>query len=442
VRLIRATIPTDADREVTRRLDENDFEYFGTDETTGPEYDRVISVSVEDEEVEAVLDQLYEAGIDTDDHVVVLKTEVDIFGRAADQTTKAGDHARIAAAELEGQVDDLLPDVRTYVSMMVLSTIVATTGLLLDSAAVVVGSMVIAPLFGPAVSTSVGTVINKRELFRRGVRYQIYGIVTAVATATVFAVLTRLTYLMPTGLSLTGTSQIAARLSPDILSLIVALAAGIAGVLTIATGSGLSVVGVMIAAALLPPAATVGIGIAWDEPMVAMHSGILLGVNVLAINLAGLATLTYLGYRPRNWVEMAQTRAGVLKQAGAIVFVLVVASGFLLNVSYTNAKQAQTEDQISQEVRDVLNDDEYQDVTLLDVKVVRRGPALFPEVKEVVVIVGYPPGDRHPMLPEQVESVVEEQIGREVPVTLRASLLVRQEPDQPPALDRPHAPSR
>lgn len=84
---------------------------------------------------------------------------------------------------------------------------------------------------------------------------------------------------------------------------------------------------VQCVAALLPPAATVGI--AWAEPVVAVHSFVLLAVNVLAINLAGLLTLWYLGYRPRSWIEVPRTRRELLKRVGVLALAILLVSGFL-----------------------------------------------------------------------------------------------------------------
>ncbi|PSP79475.1 TIGR00341 family protein [Halobacteriales archaeon QS_1_68_20] len=290
MRPIQATVPTGALADVKAVLDERGTAYFATHETGTDEYEAVLYISIPEEAVESLLEALYETGLGSDDHVLIIDTEVDIFGRADGAETDEDGHARIASAELHGKTEDLIPDFRTFVTMMVLSTIVATTGVLLDSPAVVVGSMVLAPPFGPAASASVGTVIDEPEPFWYGVSRQALGVAIAVTAATAFAWVMKAAYLLPSGFALTAAPQVAERLSPDLLSLVVALVAGIAGVISIATASGRALVGVMMAAALLPPAAIVGIGFAWAEPTVALHSAVLLAVNLLAINFAGLVT--------------------------------------------------------------------------------------------------------------------------------------------------------
>lgn len=427
MRLVQATVARDDLEDVKRALHRANIDFFATHETGTDGYESVLYISIPEEDVERVLGQLYDAGLDADDHVVIIETEVDIFGRTDGQHDDAGEHARIAAAELEGKVEDLLSDRRTYVSMLLLSTIVATTGLLLDSAAVVVGAMVIAPLFGPAVSTSVGTVIDNEELYRTGIRYQLFGVLVAVATAVAFAWIMRVTFLTPTGLSITSTPEIAERLSPDILSLIVALAAGIAGVLSIATGAGRALVGVMMAAALLPPAATVGIGVAWMEPLVAANSGILLGVNVLAINLAGLATLWYLGYRPRTWLRLAQARPVVIRRVAVLGIAVGLSAALLLTVTYANAQQSQLESALEGEIEGTLATPRYANVSLVDVKAIQDQPVLVPETERVAVTVATPPGEYMPGLQRRIDENVTDEVGTDVPVEIRITLLVEDE---------------
>jgi len=201
VRLIQATVSADARPDVEQALEDREVSYFATNETGTDEYSGILYISTPEEVVESVLQDLYAAGLDSRDHVVLIDTEADIFGRADGVETSAAGYARIASAELEGKTGDLLPNLRAFVTMMVLSTIVATTGVLLDSPAVVVGSMVLAPLFGPAVSASVGTVIDKSKLFWRGVRLQILGVGLAVGAAAVFAWIMKTAYLLPSGRS-------------------------------------------------------------------------------------------------------------------------------------------------------------------------------------------------------------------------------------------------
>ncbi|MFD1514514.1 DUF389 domain-containing protein [Halomarina rubra] len=114
--------------------------------------------------------------------------------------------------------------------MTVVSAVVATVGLLQNSAAVVVGSMVIAPLIGPAMATAVGTVVDDRKLAARGVALQVGGLLLAVLSAAVFAAALRAIGIVPPATSITSIPEIQSRLAPDFLSLAVAIGAGVSPV--------------------------------------------------------------------------------------------------------------------------------------------------------------------------------------------------------------------
>lgn len=69
------------------------------------------------------------------------------------------------------------------------------------------------------------------------------------------------------------------------------------------------------------------------DAAIAVRSGILLTVNVLAINFAGLATLWSFGYGPHSWVSVLQTRRTLVKRAVVLSLAILVASAFLRNVT-------------------------------------------------------------------------------------------------------------
>ena len=263
MRLVQLTVPTGKRQAILETLDERGIDYVVTDEKSSRTYTAVVYFPLPDAAVEPVLDEIQETGIDEDAYTVVVDAETVVSRRfqALREEYENGDveSDRISRQELQAEADDLTPSFPVYVVMTVISAVVATAGLLLDSASVVVGSMVIAPLIGPALGASVGTVIDDEELFIESVTYQIVGVALAIASAALFAVVVRSVNIVPPDLVLSSVGEISERLAPDLLSLVIALGAGIAGVVSIATGTSVALVGVMIAAALIPPAGVAGI---------------------------------------------------------------------------------------------------------------------------------------------------------------------------------------
>jgi len=338
---------------------------------------------------------------------------------------------RIAREELAATAEDLVSNPRTYVLLTVVSAVVATAGLLLDSPATVVGSMVIAPLIGPAMSAAVGTVIDDEDLFVRGVRMQVLGMSLAVIAAGVFAFLVQMTNLVPPGLDPSGIEQIRERLKPDFLSLAVALGAGVAGALSLTTGVSSALVGVMIAVALVPPAATVGIGAAYGLPAVALPAGVLAVVNGLSINLAALIVLWYSGYRPDHVLLRDEARSATIKRVAVLAVAIALLSVFLGGITLDTFRMAQTENEIEAAIEPTFEDGEYADLELLSFEVEtepRPGGVVLQRPAAVVVRVGVPPGWERRSLATTLRDRVAGAVGRPVAVEVRYVTVERAPP--------------
>jgi uncharacterized hydrophobic protein (TIGR00341 family) len=416
-------IPAGKRAAVIRALDDEGVDYVVTDETSGREYTAVATFPLPTAAVEPVLDRLREAGIDERTYTVIVAAETVISRRFEaleaeyeDDAERGGD--RISREELQAKADDLASGLGTYVLMTVISAVIATAGLLLDSPATVVGSMVIAPLIGPAMSAAIGTVVDDEEMFRRGARMQVIGVVVAVAAATLFAFALRTLAFVPPGLDPLELAEVSERLAPNVLVLVVALGAGVAGIVSLMTGVSATLVGVMIAVALIPPAAAVGIGIAFQIPRLVLGAGVIVAVNVLSINLSALVMLWYEGYRPQRWFREDDARAALLKRVAVLVAAIVVLSVFLGGVTYESYVASTTESDIRTAVGDELETmDAGLELLELDVE---RGGTLPPlDTERVVVTVGAPPGGGVGSLAETLDGRIEATIGEEVAVEVR-----------------------
>ncbi|WP_394327081.1 TIGR00341 family protein [Halopenitus malekzadehii] len=424
MRLVQVMIPAGKRAAILDALDEEGIDYVVTDETSGRKYTGVVSFPLPTAAVEPVLDRLREAGIDEETYTVIVDAETVIsrrFEQLEERYAEESDHSedRIAKEELQTKATGLVSGIRTYVLMTVISAVIATAGLLLDSPATVVGSMVIAPLIGPAMSAAVGTVVDDDELFGRGVRLQILGVVLAVGSAAVFAAGLRTLNLVPPGLDPLALAEVSERLAPNVLVLAVALGAGIAGVLSLMTGVSSALVGVMIAVALIPPAAAVGIGIAFGIPRLALGAGVLVLVNVLSINLAALVVLWYEGYRPDSWFREAEAKSALLKRVTALLAAIAILSVFLGGVTYDTYVATTTEQDVREAVESELALAEAQ-LDLIDLEVHRTGSIPPLRTERVVITVGSEPGTTvaglAARLDDRIEPVVDGQVAVEVRV--------------------------
>ena len=142
----------------------------------------------------------------------------------------------------------------TNLWILIFAIFVASFGLNVNSAAVIIGAMLISPLMGPIMGIGFGIGINDISLLRKSLaNYFIAGGV-ALATSTFFFFLSPLNE---------AHSEILARTSPTIYDVLIALFGGFAGI--VATSSkqkGNVIPGVAIATALMPPLCTAGYGLA------------------------------------------------------------------------------------------------------------------------------------------------------------------------------------
>ncbi|MCY4536830.1 MAG: DUF389 domain-containing protein [Chloroflexi bacterium] len=177
-----------------------------------------------------------------------------------------------------------------FLVMIVLSAALATLGLLTNSAAVIIGAMLVAPLMSPLSSFSVGMATGILDLTRRGIVTLVQGVSLALLISIVMGV------VLPID---TPTEEILARGSPNLLDAAIALVSGlVAAYATARKGIPAALAGVAIAAALMPPLCTIGIGIALRDVNLALGASLLFLANITFIIAAGYITFLWLGMHP------------------------------------------------------------------------------------------------------------------------------------------------
>jgi uncharacterized hydrophobic protein (TIGR00341 family) len=162
------------------------------------------------------------------------------------------------------------PSSSTWI-LTLLSAVVAAAGLYRNSATILIGAMVIAPLLGPSVGLSLSLVHQERRLFGISLREMIIRSVIAV----VFSALLGMTLKVDPALS-----EITSRIQSGPSDIVLALASGAAGAIALCTGGSSTLIGVMVAVALMPPLVTAGL--LWGGG----YSGWQGGLSLFALNLA------------------------------------------------------------------------------------------------------------------------------------------------------------
>jgi uncharacterized hydrophobic protein (TIGR00271 family) len=176
-----------------------------------------------------------------------------------------------------------------FIALICLSTLIATLGLMLNSPAVVIGAMLVAPLMTPLLGAGLSLVQGNVVLLGNAVNAVFRGFLLAVVIACLVGLLTP-------GLILT--SEMLARGSPGIFDLLVAFTSGIAAAYAIGRPNLLSALpGVAIAASLVPPISTCGLGLVLGRYNLAIGAGLLFLTNIIAIVLGAACSLFAVGIR-------------------------------------------------------------------------------------------------------------------------------------------------
>jgi uncharacterized hydrophobic protein (TIGR00271 family) len=285
-----------------------------------------------------------------------------------------------------------------YVTLLVLSALLASLGLVQDSVAVIIGAMLVAPLLGPLSAASIGLVTARTPLLRRGL------VTVAVGTAAAIAV----SLLLGLALPLTGpTEQMLLRGSPTLLDVGVAMASGLVGAYATARKDiPAALAGVAIAAALVPPISTIALGIALGDRMLATGALLLYLVNVAAVTATGAAAFWWFGLRPVE--QDAATRRRLVSAA------LGVALAFAVVVSVVGLVQSQRERQGAE--RDLARSlATPEDVELVEIE--------FDDSDEDVLVVTATLRTERELTPEEI-GVAEDRLAAELGRRVRLRVVV------------------
>lgn len=221
---------------------------------------------------------------------------------------------------------DSQADVRGYhFWILICSCLLACLGLDTNSAAVIIGAMLISPLMNPILGVGLGLGIRDKELFAKSLR------ALSLATAVSIGASTLYFFVSPLG---EPTQEILSRTHPTLLDVLIAFFGGLAGVISGSRDTKTNAIpGVAIATALMPPVCTAGFGLAkgrWDIFLGAFY---LFFINAVFISLATYLMVKYLRFPLKDYSAKQGRR--IMTTMTVILLVLVVApSGYFLFNAY------------------------------------------------------------------------------------------------------------
>jgi len=282
---------------------------------------QLIRILVSDEDRQSVLDAL-QGLLGETSKILVLSLEAVLPRKEPDPSDKETNEAvTTTREELYSEIEKNARLDSTYLLLVFLSTIVVAIGLIEDNVAVVIGAMVIAPLLGPNIALALGAALGDMPLMWKAIKTTLAGIALALFLSVILGI------FYPLNLD---SHELMARTDVGLDSVVLALASGAAAVISLTTGLASVLVGVMVAVALLPPTATLGIMLGSGQTKLAVGAALLLAVNIVCVNLAAKIVFWVRGVKPRSWLEKQKANQSMV----TYLVIWVLSLTFLLVVIF------------------------------------------------------------------------------------------------------------
>ena len=278
---------------------------------------QAMRILLQNEAVQSVLDALQTVvNAHPTSRIIVMPVEATLPLPAEIKSLK-----KATSTSREALYDSVSNDVKlnsNFIILVILSTLVAAIGLIENNVAVVIGAMVIAPLLGPNLALGLGTALGDVDLMRKALKTNLVGVGVCISLSIVIGVSWPFDINSP---------ELLARTDVGLDSLALALASGAAAALSLTTGLSSVLVGVMVAVALLPPAATFGLMLGHGEYQLASGAILLLIANVVCVNLATKIVFWMKGISPRTWWQKEKAKRAMR------IYILVWLTGLAILVA-------------------------------------------------------------------------------------------------------------
>ena len=234
---------------------------------------------------------------------------------------------------------------KMYFVMNILSAIIASYGLVTNSAAVVIGAMLVAMMLGPITGVALAIIDYRMPLLRKSLFTVLAGVSLVIFVGFLIGTLHSAQPL---------TAEILSRTQPTSMDLMIALAGGTAGAYAMVSPHlSVAVVGVAVATALVPPLAASGILFAHGELSMGFGAALLALTNIIAIQFTNAMVLWLLGFRRLVDDDYKSKTYLTFLRRNAITILLLAGVGSYLTINLqTNAKQQVFESSVKQAIND------------------------------------------------------------------------------------------
>ncbi len=254
----------------------------------------VITVDVAREAADRIIARLRQLGVHRDGSITLEPVEMALSDAAmrAEAAAPGDPGDALVWEEVEARARNDAVTSPSYLVFMVAAAVIAACGILTDSPVLIVGAMVVGPEFGPLAALCVALAKPRRRRVVRAASTLGVGLAVAVAGAFVLTLGLRATGVVAASFELgdRGLTRFISR--PDAFSVVVAVAAGVVGMLTVTERRSGALVGVLVSVTTIPAAANIGVAAALGNRDEVGGSLVQLALNLGCLVLAGTLTLT------------------------------------------------------------------------------------------------------------------------------------------------------
>jgi uncharacterized hydrophobic protein (TIGR00271 family) len=276
----------------------------------------VIMADVAREDASVILADLRKMGLEQRGSIAIEAVDTAI-SVAADRAEKAASGSPADAVVWEALTRRTSEDASltgSFLAFMVIAVLLAATGLVLDSAILLVGAMVVGPDFGPIAGFCVAAVQRRGAIALRSFAALAVGFPVAIGVAVGCALLGRWTGLGPEDFTAESESLARTVSHPDGYAVLIGLLAGTAGMLSLSTAKSGALIGVVISVTTIPAAAGIALSLAYGDTAGALGSLETLLLNLGAMLVGGTITLAVqrgaYARRRRTHIERTAARMG------------------------------------------------------------------------------------------------------------------------------------
>ncbi|MFD0145849.1 MULTISPECIES: DUF389 domain-containing protein [unclassified Streptomyces] len=253
----------------------------------------IVLCDVAREAGDELLHGLRELGIDKVGSIAVGNIDLSLSDRADKAEEEAPGEA--ADAVIWEQLTDTSQEESTltitYAALMIVATMIAACGVVLDNAILIVGAMAVGPEFGPLAGISTGLVRRAPRAVWRSTVALVVGFAAAIVATTVFSLVMDGLGQFDEGMLDAARPNTGFIFQPDPFSFVVALLAGVAGVVSLTSSKAGVLVGVAISVTTVPAAANAAVALSYGDLAQMWGSAEQLLLNLTGIIVAGVLTL-------------------------------------------------------------------------------------------------------------------------------------------------------